>query len=113
MASWEPATSAVPGGFSKQNKVLAKISRFPSGICVFHSSIAALRVLLDIPVWDFDWQLIYEPTESIVIDRGDTIRIECTWDRALRDPLLEPAYVLWADGTDDEMCFSTVVTRPV
>ena len=71
------------------------------------------RVLLDIPVWDFDWQLIYEPTESIVIDRGDTIRIECTWDRALRDPLLEPAYVLWADGTDDEMCFSTVVTRPV
>ena len=70
-------------------------------------------VLLDIPVWDFDWQLIYEPTDSIVIDSGDTIRIECTWDRALRDPLLEPAYVLWADGTNDEMCFSSVVTRPV
>ena len=49
-ASWEPATSAVPGGFSKQNKVLAKTSRFPSGICVFHSSMAAFRVLLDIPL---------------------------------------------------------------
>ena len=35
-------------------------------------------VLLDIPVWDFDWQLIYEPTDSIIIDYGDTIRIECT-----------------------------------
>jgi len=70
-------------------------------------------VLLDIPRWDFDWQFIYEPTESIVIDGDDTLRIECTWDRALRDPELEPAYVLWADGTDDEMCFSTVVTRPL
>lgn len=69
-------------------------------------------VLLDIPKWDFDWQLNYEPLEDIVLERGDTIRIECTWDRALRDPALEPAYVLWADGTDDEMCFSTVVTRP-
>ena len=70
-------------------------------------------VLLDIPKWDFNWQFIYEPVESIVIERSDTIRIECTWDRALRDPELEPAYVLWADGTDDEMCFSSVVTRPI
>lgn len=70
-------------------------------------------VLLDIPKWDFDWQFIYEPLDSIVIERGDTLRIECSWDRALRDPSLEPAYVLWADGADDEMCFSTVVTRPV
>ncbi len=69
-------------------------------------------VLLDIPKWDFDWQFIYEPTDSIIIERGDTLRIECSWDRALRDPELEPAYVLWADGTDDEMCFATVVTRP-
>jgi len=70
-------------------------------------------VLLDIPKWDFDWQFIYEPTDSIIIERGDTLRVECSWDRSLRDPELEPAYVLWADGTDDEMCFSTVVTRPV
>ncbi len=69
-------------------------------------------VLLDIPEWDFDWQLIYEPVEEIVLERGDTIRVECSWDRAARDPKLEPAYVLWADGTNDEMCFSSVVTRP-
>ena len=69
-------------------------------------------ILLDIPVWDFDWQLNYEPVDSIVLDRGDTIRLDCTWDRALRDPELEPAYVLWADGTDDEMCFASIITRP-
>ena len=71
------------------------------------------KVLLDIPDWDFDWQYNYAPVEQIVIDADDTIRIECGWDRARRDPDLEPAYVLWADGTDDEMCFATITTRPL
>jgi len=70
------------------------------------------RVLLDIPRWDFDWQLLYEPEEEIVLRPGDEIKVECSWDRSLRDPTLEPAYVLWADGTDDEMCFATVTTVP-
>lgn len=68
------------------------------------------RVLLDIPRWDFDWQMLYEPEEQIEIRPGDEIKIECSWDRSLRKPTLEPAYVLWADGTDDEMCFATVTT---
>lgn len=69
------------------------------------------KVLLDIPVWDFDWQLNYAPTEQIVLQPGDQVRIECSWDRALLDPGLEPRYILWADGTNDEMCFSTITTR--
>lgn len=69
------------------------------------------KVLLDIPRWDFDWQLNYVPVEKIQIEPSDRITIECSWDRGLRDPSLEPAYVLWADGSDDEMCFATIVTR--
>ena len=69
------------------------------------------QVLLDIPDWDFDWQYNYRPAESIVIEPDDVIRVECGWDRSRRDPRLEPAYVLWADGTDDEMCFATITTR--
>ena len=68
-------------------------------------------VLLDIPDWDFDWQFNYNLAVDVALERGDEIRIECSWDRSLRDPDLEPAYVLWADGTDDEMCFATVVSR--
>lgn len=68
-------------------------------------------VLLDIPQWRFDWQLNYYPTDDIDVERGDTVRIECSWDRSLRDPDLEPAYILWADGTDDEMCFATLRVR--
>ena len=70
-------------------------------------------VLLDIPDWDYDWQYNYRPADSIVLERGDVLRFECSWDRSRRDPSLEPAYVLWSLGSDDEMCFSTVVTRPV
>lgn len=70
-------------------------------------------ILLDIPDWDYDWQYNYRPAESIVLSRGDIVRFECTWERSRRDPSLEPAYVLWSFGSDDEMCFSTIVTRPV
>lgn len=68
-------------------------------------------VLLDIPTWNFGWQLGYRPVEDILLERGDTIRVTCTWDRRLRhDP--DPRYIVFADGTEDEMCFSTVTVRP-
>ena len=71
------------------------------------------RVLLDIPIWDFDWQLDYQPVEDIVLDSDDVIRVECEWDRSKIDEDLEPRYVMWAEGTNDEMCYSQIVTRPV
>lgn len=68
-------------------------------------------VLLDIPRWDFDWQFNYALDEEVVLEPGDTIRVECSWDRALVEEGEEPHYVTWAEGTEDEMCFSTVATR--
>ncbi len=70
------------------------------------------RVLLDIPAWDFDWQLDYRPIETIVLDRDDVIRVECSWDRSLIEDGAEPRYIMWAEGTEDEMCYSQIVTRP-
>ncbi len=70
------------------------------------------RVLLDIPNWDFDWQLDYRPVEDIILERGDEIQIDCVWDRSRIDEDAEPRYVLWAEGTDDEMCYFQIVTRP-
>ena len=68
-------------------------------------------ILLDIPKWDFDWQLNYYPEDTFEISARDTVRIECSWDRALRDTDLEPSYIVWADGTNDEMCFATMLIR--
>jgi polyisoprenoid-binding protein YceI len=68
------------------------------------------KILLDIPQWDFDWQLIYEPVETIQVGRGDTLRVECSWDRSkLKIP--EPRYIIWAEGTEDEMCYSVLGVR--
>lgn len=69
------------------------------------------KVLLDIPRWDFDWQLNYALDEDITLEQGDVIRVECTWDRDRVDPRSEPHYVSWAEGTEDEMCYSTLATR--
>lgn len=69
------------------------------------------RILLDIPRWTFEWQLSYKPSEVIRIEPGDVIRYECAWDRSLQ-PSWEPHYILWSEGTEDEMCFSTVAVIP-
>ena len=69
------------------------------------------KVLLDIPVWNFNWQLNYQPVDPVPVTRGDTVRVSCSWDRRLRhDPVLR--YIVFAEGTEDEMCFSTVTIRP-
>ena len=59
--------------------------------------------LLDIPDWDYNWQYSYRPVETIELQSGDVLQFECTWERSRRDPNLEPAYVLWSYGSDDEM----------
>ena len=69
------------------------------------------KVLLDIPVWNFAWQLAYSPVDDVVLKKGDNIRVTCSWDRRERfDP--DPRYIVFAEGTEDEMCFSTLTVRP-
>ena len=48
-----------------------------------------------------------------MLDRGDTIRVECEWDRAKIPEDAEPRYIVWSEGTNDEMCYSQIITRPV
>lgn len=69
------------------------------------------QVLLDIPRWSFDWQMNYELADPIHVTGGQDIRIDCSWDR-LADPGRQPKYVIFADGTEDEMCFGTYALIP-
>jgi polyisoprenoid-binding protein YceI/mono/diheme cytochrome c family protein len=68
-------------------------------------------VLLDIPVWNFDWQMNYELRKPIHVEAGQTVRMECSWDRAL-EPNRAPKYIVFAEGTEDEMCFGTYAIIP-
>lgn len=68
-------------------------------------------VLLDIPVWNFDWQLGYTPVEEVRLVAGDILRVTCRWDRELRHEVV-PRYIVFAEGTEDEMCYTALTVRP-
>ena len=68
-------------------------------------------VLLDIPTWNFDWQMNYALAKPIHVNAGQSIQMSCSWDRAL-DPNRPPKYIVFAEGTEDEMCFSTYAIIP-
>ena len=67
------------------------------------------KTLLRIPIWDFDNQGS-KPIDPIHLDAGDTVRVTCQHQQWLRDKLpafetqREDRYVIWAEGSTDEMC---------
>jgi hypothetical protein len=79
---------------------------------------AQARTLLDVPAYDFDDQGSRPLAQPVTARPGDTVRVTCTHDPELRRllPALEdeePRYVVWGEGTTDEMCLGIlVVTRP-
>jgi Copper type II ascorbate-dependent monooxygenase, C-terminal domain len=69
----------------------------------------AARSLLDVPSFDFDDQKLRPLPTPVDLEPGDTLRVTCTHDATLRRQLpqlstLPPRYVVWGDGTSDEMC---------
>jgi hypothetical protein len=72
------------------------------------------RVLLHIPRWKFRWQDAYYLEQPIDAEPGDTIRVTCTYDNSrlnqpvVRGKRLAPRYVLWGEGTTDEMCLGVL-----
>jgi hypothetical protein len=64
------------------------------------------KILLDIPTWNFDWQMNFTLATPIHVNAGQVVRLSCTWDRSL-DPNRAPKYIVFAEGTEDEMCFGT------
>ena len=75
------------------------------------------RTILDIPLWNFDDQGA-KPIEPVTLDALDQVKVTCRHVQWLRDKL--PAfegqpdrYVVWGEGTTDEMCLGMLqVTRP-
>jgi hypothetical protein len=63
------------------------------------------EILLDVPKYDFNWQLTYTPTEPKVIPAGTTIRVEAAFDNSAANPANpDPtAYVRFGEKTTDEM----------
>jgi hypothetical protein len=75
------------------------------------------KVLLDVPQFDFDNQRMVKLPSPVEAGPGDTLRVTCTHDAGLREQLpqlskLPPRYVVWGDGTGDEMCIGIMTVSP-
>lgn len=75
------------------------------------------RVLLDVPEFDFDNQRMATLPSPVEVDAGDTLRVTCTHDAGLRQQVPQlskapPRYVVWGDGTADEMCIGIMTVSP-
>jgi len=70
---------------------------------------SSARTLLDIPRWDFHWQGSYTLEEPLEAKAGDVVRVTCRHDVTRRRHGTHgvpktPRYILWGEGTTDEMC---------
>jgi Copper type II ascorbate-dependent monooxygenase, C-terminal domain len=75
------------------------------------------QTLLNIPHYNFDDQSIHPLAAPATVQPGDTMRVTCTHDAGLRKLVpqlrtLPPRYVVWGDGTSDEMCLGLVIWTP-
>lgn len=72
------------------------------------------RCMLDIPDWDFDWQMTYPfPDDApFRLEADETTRVTCTWDNSAgNQPTVngvqqEPRDLRFGEGTNDEMCLA-------
>lgn len=75
------------------------------------------KTVLDIPVWNFDDQGARD-IDPVTLSPGDTVKVTCKHVQWLRDvlPSFEgqpDRYIVWGEGTTDEMCLGMLqVTRP-
>jgi hypothetical protein len=67
------------------------------------TAAAGEQCMLNVPAWDFDWQLAYWYERPITFSPSDSVRITCTYDTTSRTEV-----VTWGEGTQDEMCLTFV-----
>jgi len=77
------------------------------------------QVMLDIRDWDFNWQSTYGFERELLMEPGDRIKLECTWDNTqanqdfVNGVQQKAQNIEWGDGTGDEMClYSVLMTQP-
>lgn len=81
---------------------------------VANAGTAAAQTLMDITNWDFDNQSATVLAKPVRLTTTDTLTVQCTHDQSLRDQLpaladIPERYVVWGEGTSDEMCLGIVM----
>jgi hypothetical protein len=70
--------------------------------------------VLDVEQYDFDNQDAVPLAAPMALRSGDKVTVTCTHDPTLRGKVpgipAEPRYVVWGEGTTDEMCLGVLIT---
>ncbi len=74
---------------------------------VIRAAGGANDCLADVPHWNFDWQLYYFYKQPLILNKGDKIRVTCTYDTSKRTEPLLPGW-----GTANEMCLTGLFLVP-
>ncbi len=67
--------------------------------------------VVEIPQWDFHWQLQYMLETPLRFEPGDKLRLRCTFDNSpgrLDPNQPAPHDVNWGEGSEDEMCVANI-----
>jgi mono/diheme cytochrome c family protein len=65
--------------------------------------------LVNVPDWDFNWQMSYAFKEPVKLPRGSRVTLEARYDNSAdnpRNPNSPPKLVRWGEQTTDEMCLA-------
>lgn len=79
---------------------------------LLHPDTPDEEILIDIPVWDFNWQGSYWFIEPVWLNEGDIIRLTCVYNNSVSPSNPEPHYLVGGEGTSDEMCLNFITMLP-
>lgn len=65
--------------------------------------------VIDIPAWDFHWQIEYQLAEPLRFEPGDKLRVKCTFDND------KPGAIdtNWGESSSEEMCVANILSSEV
>jgi hypothetical protein len=92
------------GGFGPHMHVRGKAMRYE----LLRDGAEPAEMLLDVPAYDFNWQMKYQPAKWVPVKKGDQLRITAWYDNSPNnrynpDPTRE---VFWGEQSWDEMLFA-------
>lgn len=78
--------------------------------CKYEVTTASRKTILDIPQYDFNWQLLYRLAEPLALKKGDTLHYTAWFDNSSKNPANpDPKKtVKWGQQTFDEMMLGYV-----
>jgi len=109
LASWSttelvPVSWSLPDGYQGEVTLLGVNAHMHQrGVSTTYSVLRGdgPECLLDIPRWDFDWQLTYWYSEPVTVQSNAMLSITCSFDTTGLDGPLT-----WGERTEDEMCLA-------